>query len=269
MRRLPYLLGAVRLSRTDLEGALGFVREAGELDTEDPFPPVLLDRLASLVRCRGVSYCEIDRTRSVITVLTAGASCPVTAPPPEEVYWATVHEHPIRQHQLQTGELRAVKIYDFVTPRQLRQTQFYADFIRPWATPFMMALGLPAPRGRTRNFILDREQGDFGERERTLLDLLQPHLLQTRRAAEVRRRARQTVALPANGVLTQRELEILVHVGEGLRNREIAEALWISPGTVRRHLDNIYAKLGAHTRTAAVRIARERGSLQTPMPDIH
>jgi LuxR family transcriptional regulator, maltose regulon positive regulatory protein len=59
-----------------------------------------------------------------------------------------------------------------------------------------------------------------------------------------------------NKVLTPRETEILGWVAEGLTNRGIAEKLWISPGTVRRHLDNIYDKLEVHTRTAAVWNAR-------------
>ncbi|HEY6835590.1 MAG TPA: helix-turn-helix transcriptional regulator [Gaiellaceae bacterium] len=51
--------------------------------------------------------------------------------------------------------------------------------------------------------------------------------------------------------LTAREREILELVAEGKTNAEIAERLWISRGTVRKHLDNLYAKLGVHTRTAA------------------
>jgi RNA polymerase sigma factor (sigma-70 family) len=51
--------------------------------------------------------------------------------------------------------------------------------------------------------------------------------------------------------LTAREREILELVAEGKSNGEIAERLWISRGTVRKHLDHIYAKLGVHTRTAA------------------
>ena len=53
--------------------------------------------------------------------------------------------------------------------------------------------------------------------------------------------------------LTPREREIVELVGEGLTNAEIAERLWISPGTVRRHLENAFEKLGVRTRTAAVR----------------
>jgi DNA-binding CsgD family transcriptional regulator len=246
----------VRLRRADLEGALAFVQEAGDLDGEEPFPSVLLDRLVVLLRCDTASYSEVDRIRSEVTLLTG--SSPKKPPLPEEVYWETVHEHPIRNHRQRTADLRALKIYDFVTPRQLRRTQFYADFIRPWATPFMMTLALPAPPGRSYTFVLTDDQRDFGERERSLLDLLQPHLLRIRRAAGVRRRARRSLEAGEEGLLTERETEVLSRVAEGLRNREIAETLWISPGTVRRHLDNIYAKLDAHTRTAAVHVARER-----------
>lgn len=62
----------------------------------------------------------------------------------------------------------------------------------------------------------------------------------------------------ASGVarLTPREGEILALVAEGKTNGQIAEQLWISGGTVRRHLEHAYAKLGVHTRTAAVRAAR-------------
>jgi DNA-binding CsgD family transcriptional regulator len=57
--------------------------------------------------------------------------------------------------------------------------------------------------------------------------------------------------------LTAREREILDLVAEGRTNAEIAERLSVSPGTVRRHLENIYAKLGVHTRTAAVAVFRQ------------
>jgi DNA-binding CsgD family transcriptional regulator len=60
--------------------------------------------------------------------------------------------------------------------------------------------------------------------------------------------------------LTAREREILDLVAEGRTNAEIAAALWISPGTVRRHLENMYAKLGVHTRTAAVARLRRTGA---------
>jgi DNA-binding CsgD family transcriptional regulator len=51
--------------------------------------------------------------------------------------------------------------------------------------------------------------------------------------------------------LTPRERQILELVASGETNAQIAARLWLSVGTVRRHLENIFAKLGVHTRTAA------------------
>jgi DNA-binding CsgD family transcriptional regulator len=59
-------------------------------------------------------------------------------------------------------------------------------------------------------------------------------------------------------LLTRREREIVELLAEGLSNGEIATALTIAPTTVRKHLENIYVKLGVHTRTAAVARARRR-----------
>ena len=58
-------------------------------------------------------------------------------------------------------------------------------------------------------------------------------------------------------LLTRREHEVVMLVGEGLTNAQIAERLVISPGTVRRHLENVFSKLDVHTRTAAVARVRE------------
>jgi DNA-binding CsgD family transcriptional regulator len=52
--------------------------------------------------------------------------------------------------------------------------------------------------------------------------------------------------------LTAREREVLAWVAQGKTNAEIARLLWLAPSTVRKHLENVYAKLGVSTRTAAV-----------------
>jgi DNA-binding CsgD family transcriptional regulator len=52
--------------------------------------------------------------------------------------------------------------------------------------------------------------------------------------------------------LTAREREVLTLVARGMTNPEIARVLWLAPSTVAKHLENIYAKLGVKTRTAAV-----------------
>lgn len=57
--------------------------------------------------------------------------------------------------------------------------------------------------------------------------------------------------------LSERESEVLTLIAAGRTNRQIAGALFVTVGTVKTHLNNIYRKLGAHSRTQALARARE------------
>lgn len=79
--------------------------------------------------------------------------------------------------------------------------------------------------------------------------------------------ARATTARPdpagtadgALGRLTEREREVLVHIGHGLNNAEIADALFVSEHTVKTHLKHILRKLDLRDRIHAVVLAYESG----------
>jgi len=58
--------------------------------------------------------------------------------------------------------------------------------------------------------------------------------------------------------LTAREREILSHLGEAMSNKEIAQAMNLSPETVKSHLQRIYAKLGVGSRAEAIRLFFEQ-----------
>jgi LuxR family maltose regulon positive regulatory protein len=62
--------------------------------------------------------------------------------------------------------------------------------------------------------------------------------------------------------LSDRELEVLELLADGLSNREIGQRLFISLSTVKSHTRNIYGKLGVHNRTDAVARARTMGIVQ-------
>jgi DNA-binding CsgD family transcriptional regulator len=68
--------------------------------------------------------------------------------------------------------------------------------------------------------------------------------------------------MPLPGGLTAREAEVLRLVAGGASNREVGEQLWISEATVRRHLANIFRKIGVGSRTAASAWAHEHGLLR-------
>ncbi len=83
----------------------------------------------------------------------------------------------------------------------------------------------------------------YTRRDLAVLDLLGPVL-------QRHLRTEPTPALPAS--LTVAERRVLNHVAAGRSNSQIAERLFVAPSTVRKHLENIYAKLGVTNRMAAV-----------------
>ena len=68
--------------------------------------------------------------------------------------------------------------------------------------------------------------------------------------------------------LSARELQVLEHLASGCSNKEIAEALFVAPGTVKAHLHHIFRKLRAGSRLQAVAHAREAGLLSRPSGEV-
>lgn len=58
--------------------------------------------------------------------------------------------------------------------------------------------------------------------------------------------------------LSSREIDVLVQLSTGLPYTSIAENLFISPSTVRRHIENIYKKLQVHSKTEAIALAKKK-----------
>ena len=70
----------------------------------------------------------------------------------------------------------------------------------------------------------------------------------------------------ATSPLTVREVEVVRLVADGLTNRAIAAALFLSEKTVARHLSNVFAKLGISSRAAATAYAYEQGLVEHRLP---
>jgi DNA-binding NarL/FixJ family response regulator len=68
--------------------------------------------------------------------------------------------------------------------------------------------------------------------------------------------------------LSLREREVLAMLGRGCSNEAISRTLFISPHTVRTHIQNILFKLGMHSRLAATTFAMERADELPPMPEL-
>ncbi len=71
-----------------------------------------------------------------------------------------------------------------------------------------------------------------------------------------------TIVLDDADALSNREVEVLQLLADGLSPTEVAKELFISPNTVRNHLAKVYDKLGAHDRTQAVVEGLRRGVIE-------
>jgi DNA-binding NarL/FixJ family response regulator len=100
--------------------------------------------------------------------------------------------------------------------------------------------------------------GDVRAAEREL-DASIPVFTRLGAVPDIRTADRLRSATTPSHPITEREIQVLVLVAAGKTNREIGGELFISPRTVSRHLENIYAKLSLSSRSAATAWCMEHG----------
>jgi LuxR family maltose regulon positive regulatory protein len=114
------------------------------------------------------------------------------------------------------------------------------------------ALALAEPEGYVRTFV------DEGKSMAVLLRYALSHGIAPSYAGQLLAAFGESAGVqPLAEPLTAREFEVLCLIVGGLKNQEIADRLVISIATVKRHISNIYAKLGVHRRTQAIARTQE------------
>jgi DNA-binding CsgD family transcriptional regulator len=235
------------LRSRDHHAALEFIETAWSLADERPFTLQTLAALGKLIPSDVIAYCELDRVHHRELDYVAADEDESDG----ELFWQIVEAHPLCRHQQAYADFSATRLSDVISRPRLHNSRIYAEWFRPESIEAELEIGIAQSRTRTRNFVLDRASGDFSERDRAVLELVRPHLRRIHQMSELRRALGRSDPEDLNR-LTPREAEILELVGTGLNNAAIAERLWISPGTVKKHLENIYAKLEVTNRAAAV-----------------
>jgi LuxR family maltose regulon positive regulatory protein len=136
----------------------------------------------------------------------------------------------------------------------LARPEGYTRIFLDLGQPLRELLERLAPRGTTPDSHGAAITGPTGDYARDLLDAF-------RQESKAQRSRKEEAAVALSEVLvdplTERELEVLRLLAEGLSNKEIATRLVVAPSTIKQHLKNVYGKLDVHSRTQAVARGRE------------
>lgn len=225
------------------------------LDGPDPDPgpghPLrrsLLEGLARLIPCDSLSFFDLDSTTESTTFdqRLSGEDQEADDEQEDDPFWRHYWDCIACSYPDRTGDHRSItKVSDFYGDIEWHATGMYSEHFRPLGIEQEMMVCLPGGPGRTVRLIFFRGPGtDFSERDRGLLSLLRPHLYEAYMDQERRSRG-----IPD---LTHRQWELMRLVAAGHSNANIARRLFISEGTVRKHLENIFERLDVTNRMAAV-----------------
>ncbi|HEU4737670.1 MAG TPA: helix-turn-helix transcriptional regulator [Solirubrobacterales bacterium] len=168
-----------QLPARDLHAALAFVDEAHSFADLDSFRSGILPGLEKLVPCDLVGYNEVPSGEDALVITYPDPPLDVAG----EVLSRLAHQHPLIAVQA-NGDDRTYKISDFLSQREFHALELYDELYRLIEAEDQIAFGLPGPM--VIGIAMNRDRRSFSERDRTLLDLLRPHL--TRAHARLRER---------------------------------------------------------------------------------
>ena len=165
-------------------------------------------------------------------------------------------QHPVMAHLMSTDRSEPRLISDFLTRTEFHRLGLYGEFFRPLGVEDQLTVSLSGTR-TLAGVSVDRGRHSFSEDDREILTMLQPHLaaaydnaLRYSRALAHQRDGEATSVAALNR-LTDRQREVLALIAAGRTNTQIATQLGLSFDTVRKHVENILARLGVSNRTAA------------------
>lgn len=178
-----------RLSDRDYRAALDFVGEAYDAQDRDEFRAAILPGYDRLVGCEWASYNELLGTTPIAAIVE-----PDLPPWAVEAWQEHGGENPLLLRFLRTRDGRAVRFSDVAPLPELRRLPIFAEFYGRLGIDRQIAFVLPSTPELTIAVALSRGGRDFNERDRALLELTRPHLIQAYRAAEQRETLVATIA---------------------------------------------------------------------------
>jgi DNA-binding CsgD family transcriptional regulator len=251
------------LFERDLRSLMALVEEGRRDDSSQALPWSVLEGLRRLIPCDSVVFKELDVPCERVPIYQSIESGERLLEldgegRADDAFWALRLGFLPCSYPERTGDLTSVTLWsDFYTHIELRNAPMFAELYRPEGRKYSMLISLPNLPGQTRRIQFWRDSGpDFGDRERLLLQLIRPHLYEIYLDAQ-----RQRDGIPQ---LSRREVQVLQLAAQGRSNVDIAQQLFISVGTVRKHMEHIFDRTGVRSRALAAALVMPHLSVTDP-----
>ena len=203
------------LAHRDIRALVECVTEICALHDLDAFRDHVLRAVSKVVPVELITYTELG-LRGQLTTRVVHPAGFITADR-ARAFEHYKREHPLIWHFSEHPQARVAKISDFLTQREFHRLGLYNEFFRKIGVEHQIVIGLPAPSPRVGGVALSRRGPDFTERDRMLLSVLQPHIVQAHHNAESFSRVKREATLVLAG---------LEEIGRGI--------VWLGPdGGVR------------------------------------
>lgn len=239
-------MGAV--TEADFRGILRFIDASAAGTRTDPVPRATLSALGELIGGDVVvEYFELRRADRALLGWATTYEWDVGDAEVDEAITAYGHQNPLRW-RLFSPAVGALRLSGVISRRELHRLDFYQAVMKPYGVSDTLKVWLASSPYSAACVCIYRLGGDFSQRDSDLLGVAQSHLIAMRDAALAREAAWCGDAVH----LTAREAEVLSWVARGKRNDEIGGLLFMTPNTVRKHLEHAYEKLGVHSRSEAL-----------------
>jgi DNA-binding CsgD family transcriptional regulator len=250
-----------RLHASDVGNAMAFLASTRVGNKPDPFPASTLVALRDLIGADEAEYFELRREDR--TVLAASHSEPWhSAPGSEEALDAYGAQNPIAWRRWQPVD-GALRLSAQVGSRDLMRLEFYQLGMLPNGLRDILKVWLWSSPESVACVQLWRHDDEFRQREQDLLGAVHRGLIRLRAEAIT-----APPAWPDSGrPLTNREVEVLLLACRGVSDDAIADELAMSPGTVGKHLQHAYDKLGVHSRSEALWLLTRLGFASASRPE--
>jgi DNA-binding CsgD family transcriptional regulator len=258
----------------DDDPALAFVGEIhGYLDV-DEFRDGLLDALKRLVPSTWASLNEMGRDAADVVFV----SSPVPPDEQRDGFTRLAGQNPLVERFLRTLDGRAYRFSDVVTRDELHALDLYREVYGPIGVEHQIAFVVRTASDTFLAVALSRQEPDYSDAERALLDRIRPAIIQAHRHAVAhtqlrhaltRDQAQATIAAALRDAgLTAREAEVVSLLAVGHSVASLADALGIGVRTVNKHLQASYRKLGVHRKSSAAAAAWDLTRALEPAPGI-